>query len=254
MKFPTWSELEYYYCTLRKVPSTLALPSSGGKWVLNPLYEEMATRRFNYASDNDESRLRLVFLKGVLCDATNKTLQRNGRFIWCSKMQYEGRDDEGYRQVSFTIDKGKKRFLVAEKNILCVPSQTYVSNNRYFRSKDQTFLPFSSVFGYKKAILMMHKRAWEGESIEDFTARLRRASPYQIGGLVIPRLGYFYPHSSHPELLPISKGAADHPCGIILGPSLGNVDYLGREFYRVRFGATTYERVHPIQMEIINEV
>ena len=33
-----------------------------------------------------------------------------------------------------------------------------------------------------------------------------------------------------------------------------NEEFIGREFYRVRFGDTTYERVHPVQLEIINEV
>ena len=47
---------------------------------------------------------------------------------------------------------------------------------------------------------------------------------------------------------------ATHPYGIILAPSFNNTDYSGREFYRVRFGGTTYEKVHPVQMEIINEV
>ena len=45
-----------------------------------------------------------------------------------------------------------------------------------------------------------------------------------------------------------------HPCGIVLGRSFDRDDYMGREFYRVRFGDTTYERVHPVEMEIINEV
>ena len=45
-----------------------------------------------------------------------------------------------------------------------------------------------------------------------------------------------------------------HPCGIVLGRSLPVDSFAGKEFYRVRFGDTTYERIHPVQMEIINEV
>ena len=88
--------------------------------------------------------------------------------------------------------------------------------------------------------------------------RMRQDNPYRPGTLVSPRLGYFYPDQqvSREILTADDKNAAEieHPCGIILGPSLVNGDYSGREFYRVRFAHTTYERVHPIQMEIINEV
>ena len=45
-----------------------------------------------------------------------------------------------------------------------------------------------------------------------------------------------------------------HPCGIILGKEIIDDKFIGKEFYRVRFGNTTYEKVHPIQMEILNEV
>ena len=50
------------------------------------------------------------------------------------------------------------------------------------------------------------------------------------------------------------SSSQEHPCGIILGPSRNDNEYVSREFYRVRFGGTTYEKVHPVQMEIINEV
>ena len=64
--------------------------------------------------------------------------------------------------------------------------------------------------------------------------------------------GYFYPD---PMTRPAHYDEDEkHPYGIILAPSIGNADYCGREFYRVRFGHTTYERVHPVEMEIVNEV
>ena len=48
--------------------------------------------------------------------------------------------------------------------------------------------------------------------------------------------------------------AATHPYGIILGRSRDTSHYAGRELYRVNFGGTIYEKVHPVQMEVVNEV
>ena len=93
---------------------------------------------------------------------------------------------------------------------------------------------------------------------EDFIQRIEKENPYRSGALVAPRLGYFYPTQMAPlELQRCAAGhkaSDEHPYGIIIGPSLDNSDYSGREYYRVKFGATIYEKVHPVQMEIINEV
>ena len=186
MSFPTWGDLFDNYCSHTTIKTSLGLKQ-------NLFYEEFARRRYNPSPISDTSCCRLVFLKDVLHNPTNKTLCRQGRFIWCKNLHYEGRDDNGYRQISFTIDKGKKRFKVSEKNMLCLPSKVFIHNNRYFRS--------NSV----------------GDTKQNMSGR-------------------------------------DHPCGIILGKSLVDNDYVGREFYRVRFGNTTYEKVHPVQMEILNEV
>ena len=217
------------------------------------MFEPMALRRYNYSSSNDLSACRLVFLRGVLDNPTNNTLVRNGRFIWCRNLKYEGRDEFGLRHVSFTIDKGKKRFSVSENNFLCIPSKSFVNNNRWFRSVTKTFMAFSSVFSYENTMEMMLKQS--DLSRKDFVKNVRKENPYVPGTLVSARLGYFYPS----EDLYASEGkkidfGQEHPYGIIVGSAFENNDYVGREFYRVRFGATTYERVHPVQMEIVNEV
>jgi hypothetical protein len=91
------------------------------------------------------------------------------------------------------------------------------------------------------------------EDITDLLSIIKKESPFSPGTLVSPREGYFYPQLSgraHKE----DFLERPHPCGIILGPSLVENPYVDKEFYRVRFGDTTYERVHPVQMEIINEI
>ena len=245
MKLPTWQDLIAHHCSIKTIHQPV-LKS-------NPHFEESSTRRYNFATSLDSSSCRLVFLNGVLDNPDNKTLRRNGSFIWCKNLRYEGRNKFGMRQISFTVDKGKKRFLVSENNVLCVPSKSYVNNNRYFRTKEKTFKAFSSVFAYNNTLNMMRKksRLQQGE----FDELIKRANPYKPGTLVAPRLGYFHPQSKN-----IAEAKTkfilndEHPCGIILGPCHDNTDYSGREFYRVRFGDTTYERVHPVEMEIINEV
>lgn len=232
MKLPTWKALVESYCSI----------SRG-----NPYQEEFATRRYNYSPTTDRHRCRLVFLKDVLEDPGNKTLRRQGRFIWCKNLAYEGRGPSGLREVSFTVDNGDKRFQVAENNILCIPSKTYVNNNKYFRSSLKTFLPFSSVLAYRHTLRMMHQNSTS--SRQDLEERIRVDSPYRSGTLVAPRLGYF-----HPEVTSPHSGESTHPCGIILGPSFLGENLPGKEFYRVRFADTTYEKVHPVQLEIINEV
>jgi len=217
--------------------------------VPNPFYEELACRRYNHALSPSAGSCRIVFLKDVLKSSDNKTLRRNGRFVWCHDLQYEGRNPEGFRQISFSVNKGKKRFIIPECNMLCIPSEVYVSNNRYFRSKEQTFFAFSTVFGYSRTRTMLAKSS--NMPIGEFKEMIDQDSPYKPGTLVAPRLGYFYPQDAitaktQPSLEP-------HPYGIILGRTDFS-DHMGREFYRVRFAGTTYERVHPIQLEIVNEI
>ena len=208
----------------------------------NLFYEEFARRRYNPSPISDTSCCRLVFLKDVLHNPTNKTLCRQGRFIWCKNLHYEGRDDNGYRQISFTIDKGKKRFKVSEKNMLCLPSKVFIHNNRYFRSNLKTFAAFSTVFSHRQTMTMMRK-SWSGADGELDTI-IDEDSPFKPGTLVSPRVGYFHPDVDWNSVGDTKQNMSgrDHPCGIILGKSLVDNDYVGREFYRVRFGNTTYER------------
>ena len=241
MNFPTWGELIDYHCTAKEVYTE----TSRSK---NPFYEPFGLKRFNYASTLDKDSCRLVFSKSVLSNPDHKTLCRKGRFLWCKNLKYEGKSSNGLRSISFTVDKGNKRFCVEENNILCIPSKIYVSNNKYFRTKDKVFFPFSTVFSYANTTKMM--AAETGISQSDMQNRFLSDSPYKPGTLVAPRLGYFYPDSGTE---PIPRHT-EHPCGIILGPALIDNGYIGRELYRVRFGETTYEKVHPIQMEVIHEV
>lgn len=237
MTFPTWGQLVEGFCSVKKQ---------------NPYFEEFARRRYNYAASVDKNSCRLIFLKDVLENNTNKTLRRQGRFIWCSNLKYEGVNSSGMRSISFTIDKGRKRFKVAENNMLCLPSHICVTNSRYFKSNQKIFLPFSSVFSYKNSFNLMAKNS--DLTVEELQERLNIDSPYRPGTLVAPRLGYFYPDPVPKKTNKDILSHSQHPCGIILGRSPNKNEYVTREFYRVRFGNTTYERVHPVQMEIINEV
>ncbi len=242
MKLPQWGELVDQYCSER------SCTGDSGHLVANTRYEEFASRRYNGSPSLDTTSCRLVFLRDVLGDPSNSTLRRKGRFIWCHNLQYAGRGSHGFRQVSFTVDQGQKRFTVGEQNILCIPSKIYVNNNRYFRTHTKTFHVFSTVFGYKNTLRMMSQH--QNLSKEDFTKIVSEDNPFRPGTLVAPRRGYFYP-----DFEPLRKSVRDaqHPCGIILGRAFID-DHIGKEFYRVRFGDTTYERIHPVQMEIINEV
>lgn len=242
MNLPTWEGLITQHCTQERVQSD-DVPAEE-----NPFYEKLSHRRYNYSPSSDTRACRLVFLKAVLENSTNKTLCRHGRFIWCKNLAYGGRNDLGYRQIRFTVDSGSKKFTVAENNVLCLPSKVFVNNNRYFRSNHKIFIPFSSVFGYKNSLKMMQCNQELGR--RDFQKLIEEDNPFKPGTLVAPRQGYFYPASLPPD---DAQKDDHHPCGIILGRALRE-DYMGREFYRVRFAHTTYERVHPIQMEIINEV
>jgi hypothetical protein len=237
MQFPTWGELVNNFCSVKEP---------------NIYYEDFATRRYNFAASVDNRSCRLIFLKDVLNNNENKTLRRKGRFIWCRNLKYEGRNFEGVRSISFTVDRGNKRFHVGENNILCLPSSICVSNNRFFRSKQKMFLPFSSVFSYKSSLSLLAKSS-DCEA-EEFAQLIRNHNPYTPGSLVRPRIGYFYPNINPDKLNKEISSDNEHPCGVILGSYSCDNNYVGREFYRVRFGDTTYERVHPVQMEIINEV
>lgn len=239
MSYPTWGELVDGHCS----QPYLSHPNEERQ---NPWFEHMANRRYNYAPSTDVDACRLVFLKEAASDHSYRTLRRDGRFIWCKNLHYEGRNADGYRQVSFTVDKGSKRFVVSENNILCLPSKNYVGNNKYFRRKLGLFKPFSTVFGYKRSFTMLRKNGNYTE--RELSQVLRQDSPYKPGTLVAPRMGYFFPEPFSSE-----RVNDEHPCGIVLGPSFAD-DYLGKEFYRVRFGDTTYEQVHPVQLEILNEV
>ncbi len=237
MIFPTWGELISGFCTQRD----------------SVHYEDFAARRYNYAPSLDEDVCRLIFLKDVAADHQNKTLRRKGRFLWCKNLSYEGINAEGYREISFSVDTGRKRFRVSELNMLCLPSTLCVPNNRYFRSKSGLMHPFSSVFAYNKTLKIMSYSA--GTDRESFAKKVTEDAPYKPGTLVIPRQGYFHPEIDPNNFSVKIDEAAEHPCGIILGPSLRMKNaYMGKEFYRVRFGDTTYEKVHPVQMEIVNEI
>ena len=234
MDFPTWGRLIENFCSNQRATE---------------FYEHFANRRYNFAASNDNSSCRLVFLKDVLHDPTNKTLRRQDRFIWCRNLHYEGKNNAGLRGISFTVDKGNKRFKADENNILALPSQICVNNNRFFKSKQKTFFPFSTIFSYHKTASMMARNA--ELDIDTFYDLVESDSPYQPGTLIKPREGYFYPDIDPKKINREIMDTREHPCGIILGKNTGASDYVGKEFYRVRFGDTTYERVHPVQMEII---
>lgn len=247
MQFPTWEDLQNYHCCHQYIKQDMF------KNERNPFYEEFAQRRFNYAASGDVDSCRMVFLKGVLGDDRNKTLVRGGRFLWCKNFKYEGRSPLGVRQLSFTVDKGQKRFVVSEHNALCLPSKVYVNGSRFVRPPHKTFIPFSSALHYPNTVRDMSHNM--GIPLADLREVIRCDAPYKPGSLVFPRLGYFYPDPDKlSKMKKLSRLTDEHPCGIILGPSYIQGDSYGREFYRVRFGNTTYERVHPTQMEIINEV
>ena len=242
MEHPTSEDLRSYHCSQR----TVSVGDGTHGRMANPYYEYLSGRRYNYSVHDDVDSCRLVFLRPVLENPAHRTLVRGGRFIWCKNLSYEGLGTDGMRHLSFTVDSGQKRFTVSESNILCLPSQTFISNNKYFKMREKTFVGFSSVFAYPKSLDLITG----GNNIDEvqLQRQIAEANPYKPGVLVRPRLGYFYPsHRSTPSL------AHAHPYGLILGPSSSNDECVGRHYYRVRFGSTTYERVPPIEMEIVQK-
>ena len=134
MIFSTWEELETSYCSNHKD---------------NPYHEEFASRRYNPSPQSDHTAFRLVFLKKVLEDPTNKTLHRKGRFIWCRNMNYEGLNGDGLRQISFTVDKGQKRFMVAETMFYLFQLKFTFIITDIFDQKKRHFIPFLRSLGIK---------------------------------------------------------------------------------------------------------
>ena len=244
MQLPTWKELLVYHSSNELLNSTREP---------NPLYEPFADRRYNYGRNYDISTFRLVFSKRVTANPRNKTLFRKGRFIWCKSLKYEGLDEHGMRQVSFTIDKGKKRFCVSEVDVLCLPAKSFINNSKFMRDKYSTYMAFSTVFAYEPTLHVMAK---EHGSLEEFKVRLRQDSPWKPGTLIAPRKGYFHPGQPafQQHVADGSSADAEFPYGIILARGRKTSNYYEREFYRVRFGQTTYDRVTPIQMEIVSEI
>ena len=257
MNLPTWGDLFVHHCSKAVVRRTLDGRSFNARSnpKMNLYHEDFATRRYNYAASNDKKKCRLVFTKSVLdsvAQNTNRTLVRDGRFIWCKDLAYEGKNNQGYREISFSVDSGKKRFQVSEDKILCIPSKIWVNNNNYFSSPETTFSSFSTVFSYENAMNNMAKNS--GLSYESLAKLVENDNPHKIGSLVSPRLGYFYPQlkegQREKDWLRVDE---QHPVGIIVGKASVS-DYVGKEFYRVRFADTTYEKVHPVQMEVLSEV
>ena len=293
MKSHTWYDLADHFCAREQ-----SLISGGS----NPNFERLAARRYNYAKGSSPGSVRAVFLKSVAENKTNKTLLRNGRFIWCNNLRYEGKDEGGYRQVSFRIGKGNKRFHVSERSMLILPNNIYINNNSFFRKYNQIFSSFSSVFDYREGAKIMRRNSSEPlGGVEEYLSFLSTESPFKPGTLVQPRKGLFFPDLGvfqgkinelskaycdehflshrHQELVAYLSGrdyittnkklsqlfqdfqawcdsepAAVHPVGVILGRSRNISPHSGRELYRVSFAETIYERVHPIQLEVINEV
>ena len=284
----TWYDLADHFCARRN-----SLP-----YDKNEFFEQFSIRRYNYAQTNDTKSVRLIFLKGIASDPTNRTLVRNGRFIWCKNLCYEGKNSENYRQISFTIGKGKKRFTVPENLVLCIPSTIYINNNSFMRNYDKIFSAFSSVFRYEKALKLMLRNS-SYSSLDELVSRVEADNPYKPGSLVSAKMGYFMPHRdrltekmhelaqkyceqrfcsdkysdlikllTHYHHLPSNENStelisdffewskadtdSDHPYGIILGDTRETSGYAGRELYRVNFGGTIYEKVHPVQMEVVS--
>ena len=293
MSHHTWYDLADHFCAREK--SLI----DGGK---NKYFERLAARRYNYANKNAAGTVRLVFLNSVAKNKINKTLSRAGRFVWCKNLKYEGKGDDGYRKISFTIGSGGKRFFVCESNVLAIPHNTYINNNSYFRNYNKVFGSFASVFDYRDAIKVMKRNSSQRwDDLESYESFLQQESPFKTGTLVCARKGLFFPRLSkfqekieelvdrycvenyctqHNHKLKAYLSGRDyitrdkklqglfdsfikwcahtpeamHPVGVVVGRSRNVSPYSGKELYRVSFADTIYEEVHPIQMEVLNEV
>jgi len=167
----------------------------------NPFFEAISRRRYNYSPSRDEDRVRLVFPAQVLEKHPDyTTLVRGGRSLWCHNLAYEGTSPRGYRQFSFNLTGGKKRFLVDESDALCIPSRCSVIPSP-FRIGWAIFRPFGAVFGYENALRMMHSSYGERVSYEEFCEITHDADPFQPGALVRPRMAYFYPRAKKDDKL-----------------------------------------------------
>ena len=168
----------------------------------NEHFEELSRRRYNYSPATDRKRVRLVFPKQILSRHPHyKTLVRKGRALWCFDLKYAGVSPAGYRQFSFHLKGGKKRFTVEERDALCIPVHCSVIPVPW-RPDHKVFTPFGTVFGYEQALqLMFRNRDDLGLSYNDFLALLDAASPFKPGALVRPRLRYYYPRKPREEVL-----------------------------------------------------
>ena len=170
--------------------------------VPNQYFEEISRRRYNYSPANDQSRVRLLFPKQVLSRHPQyKTLVRNGRAIWCFDLKYEGVSSSGYRQFSFNLKGGKKRFTVEERDALCIPVHCSVIPQPW-RPNHRSLAPFGTVFGYEQAVRIMYQNREDlSLTLSAFEQIILGASPYQPGALVRPRLPYYYPREPREEVL-----------------------------------------------------
>lgn len=289
----TWYDLADHFCAREK-----SLMDGGD----NQYFERLAARRYNYALKSNPGAVRLVFLRSAAESPTNKTLLRNGRFIWCKNLRFEGVTENNLRKLSFTIGKGQKRFTVTEQDVLVIPGNIYINNNSFFRKYEKVFSSFSSVFACRECLKIMKRSdGYDWKSLDEFAEYIRSYAPFRPGTLVSPRMGFFVPRISKlqdkvadlsakfcqeksinnrkQELISYLSGrdyittdqnllklfndfnewckeepSAAHPVGIVLGQARDVSPYSGRELYRVSFAETIYEKVHPIQMEVLNEV
>tara|TARA_R110000851_G_scaffold26843_2_gene75664 strand:+ start:1013 stop:1894 length:882 start_codon:yes stop_codon:yes gene_type:complete len=293
MTTKTWYDLADHFCTREK--SLL----DGGD---NQYFERLAARRYNYAKKSTPGAVRLVFLQSAGADSTNKTLLRNGRFVWCKNLRYEGINKDSLRKLSFTIGKGKKRFVVTEEDVLVIPGNIFINNNSFFRNYSKVFSSFPSVFNCRECLKIMRRSdEYNWGSLDEFAEYIASYTPFRPGTLVQPRLGLFIPkidkleekmselsglycdasalNSKRGDLISYLSGRdyittdkalldlfhgfrdwceeeplAKHPVGIVLGRSRNISPHSGKELYRVSFAETIYEQVHPIQLEVLNEV
>tara|TARA_R110000796_G_scaffold95901_1_gene201328 strand:- start:1649 stop:2530 length:882 start_codon:yes stop_codon:yes gene_type:complete len=185
MKNSTWYDLADHFCAREK-----SLLDDGA----NQYFERFAARRYNYAASSSISAIRLVFLASAATAPENKTLVRDGRFIWCKNLRFEGVDDCNLRKLSFTIANGKKRFYVSERDVLALPHTVFINNNSFFKNYEKVFSSFSSVFSYRESLRMMkNSDGYDWESLEEFSNYVNSYTPFQPGTLVRPRLGLFIP-------------------------------------------------------------